>query len=177
MKLKIDLNCDLGEAFGNYTFGGDQHILPLITSANIACGYHAGDEDVMNETVQLAKKNNISIGAHPGLPDLKGFGRRKMDLTPNEIYNLVIYQLGALSGFCKINHVKMMHVKPHGALYQMGARNKEIAHAIAQAVFDFDSNLIFVGLANTLLISEAELVGLKVASEVFADRRYEDDGQ
>ncbi|MBE9411318.1 LamB/YcsF family protein, partial [Staphylococcus epidermidis] len=113
--MKIDLNCDLGEAFGNYTFGGDQHILPLITSANIACGYHAGDEDVMNETVQLAKKNNISIGAHPGLPDLKGFGRRKMDLTPNEIYNLVIYQLGALSGFCKINHVKMMHVKPHGA--------------------------------------------------------------
>ena len=108
---------------------------------------------------------------------MKGFGRRKMDLTPNEIYNLVIYQLGALSGFCKINHVKMMHVKPHGALYQMGARNKEIAHAIAQAVFDFDSNLIFVGLANTLLISEAELVGLKVASEVFADRRYEDDGQ
>ena len=177
MKLKIDLNCDLGEAFGNYTFGGDQHILPLITSANIACGYHAGDEDVMNETVQLAKKNNISIGAHPGLPDLKGFGRRKMDLTPNEIYNLVVYQLGALSGFCKINHVKMKHVKPHGALYQMGARNKEIAHAIAQAVFDFDSNLIFVGLANTLLISEAELVGLRVALEVFADRRYEDDGQ
>ena len=155
MEYYVDLNSDIGESFGSYKIGLDEEIIQYVTSINLACGYHAGDEDVMNETVQLAKKNNISIGAHPGLPDLKGFGRRKMDLTPNEIYNLVVYQLGALSGFCKINHVKMMHVKPHGALYQMGARNKEIAHAIAQAVFDFDSNLIFVGLANTLLISEA----------------------
>lgn len=175
--MQIDLNCDLGEAFGNYSFGGDKDILPLITSANIACGFHAGDADVMNETIQLAKKNKIGIGAHPGLPDLQGFGRRKLDMTPDEIYNIVVYQLGALNGFCQIHDVKMNHVKPHGALYQMGAKDEAIANAIAKAVYDFDSSLVFVGLANTLLISEAEKVGLKTASEVFADRRYEDDGQ
>ncbi|MCG7338563.1 5-oxoprolinase subunit PxpA [Staphylococcus sp. ACRSN] len=175
--MQIDLNCDLGEAFGNYSFGGDNEIIPLITSANIACGFHAGDQHVMNQTIQLAKANNIGIGAHPGLPDLQGFGRRNMDLTPKEIYDVVVYQLGALNGFCKIHDVKLNHVKPHGALYQMGARNKEIANAIAQAVYDFDKELIFVGLSNTLLISEAQAIGLKTASEVFADRRYEDDGQ
>ncbi|MFU0761954.1 5-oxoprolinase subunit PxpA [Staphylococcus pasteuri] len=175
--MQIDLNCDLGEAFGNYSFGGDKDILPLITSANIACGFHAGDANVMNETIQLAKKNKIGIGAHPGLPDLQGFGRRKLDMIPDEIYNIVVYQLGALNGFCQIHDVKMNHVKPHGALYQMGAKDEAIANAIAKAVYDFDSSLVFVGLANTLLISEAEKVGLKTASEVFADRRYEDDGQ
>ena len=175
--MQIDLNCDLGEAFGNYSFGGDADIIPLITSANIACGFHAGDENVMNETVKLAKEHGVGIGAHPGLPDLKGFGRRNMNIAPNEIYNLVVYQLGALNGFCKIHGTRINHVKPHGALYQMGARDKTIAHAIAQAVYDFDPELIFVGLSNTLLISEAQNVGLKVASEVFADRRYEDDGQ
>ncbi|AGZ24488.1 MULTISPECIES: 5-oxoprolinase subunit PxpA [Staphylococcus] len=175
--MQIDLNCDLGEAFGNYSFGGDKDIIPLITSANIACGFHAGDANVMNETIQLAKKNNIGIGAHPGLPDLQGFGRRKLDMTPEEIYNIVVYQLGALNGFCQIHDAKMNQVKPHGALYQMGAKDKSIASAIAQAVYDFDKTLIFVGLANTLLISEAKKIGLKTASEVFADRRYEDDGQ
>lgn len=175
--MQIDLNCDLGEAFGNYSFGGDKDIIPLITSANIACGFHAGDEDVMNETIQLAKENNVGIGAHPGLPDLQGFGRRKMDIKPKEIYNLVVYQLGALNGFCKIHGTRINHVKPHGALYNMGAKNKEIAQAIAQAVYDFDKSLVLVGLSNTLLISEAEALGLRTASEVFADRRYEDDGQ
>ncbi|PTE68043.1 LamB/YcsF family protein [Staphylococcus devriesei] len=175
--MQIDLNCDLGEAFGNYSFGGDADIIPLITSANIACGFHAGDENVMNETVKLAKEHGVGIGAHPGLPDLKGFGRRNMDIAPDEIYNLVVYQLGALNGFCKIHGTRINHVKPHGALYQMGARDKTIARAIAQAVYDFDPELIFVGLSNTLLISEAQAIGLKVASEVFADRRYEDDGQ
>ena len=175
--MQVDLNCDLGEAFGNYSFGGDKDILPLITSANIACGFHAGDANVMNETIQLAKKHNIGIGAHPGLPDLQGFGRRKLDMSPEEIYNIVVYQLGALNGFCQIHDVNMNHVKPHGALYQMGAKDKTIASAIAQAVYDFDKTLVFVGLANTLLISEAEKIGLKTASEVFADRRYEDDGQ
>ena len=131
----------------------------------------------MNETIKLAKANHIGIGAHPGLPDLQGFGRRNMDLTPDEVYDVVVYQLGALNGFCKIHDVQLNHVKPHGALYQMGARNKEIANAIAQAVYDFDKTLIYVGLSNTLLISEAQAVGLKTASEVFADRRYEDDGQ
>ena len=175
--MQIDLNCDLGEAFGNYSFGGDKDILPLITSANIACGFHAGDANVMNETIQLAKRHNIGIGAHPGLPDLQGFGRRKLDMSPEEVYNIVVYQLGALNGFCQIHDVKMNHVKPHGALYQMGAKDKSIASAIAQAVYDFDKTLVFVGLANTLLISEAKKLGIKTASEVFADRRYEDDGQ
>ena len=175
--MQIDLNCDLGEAFGNYSFGGDKDIIPLITSANIACGFHAGDENVMNETIQLAKENNVGIGAHPGLPDLQGFGRRKMDIKPKEIYNLVVYQLGALNGFCKTHGTRINHVKPHGALYNMGAKNKEIAQAIAQAVYDFDKSVVLVGLSNTLLISEAEALGLRTASEVFADRRYEDDGQ
>src|SRR5699024_4429647 len=175
--MKVDLNCDLGEAFGNYSFGGDNQIIPLITSANIACGFHAGDQHVMNQTVELAKANGVGIGAHPGLPDLQGFGRRNMDLSPKEIYDIVIYQLGALSGFCNVHQVKINHVKPHGALYQMGARDKAIAHAIAQAVYDFDESLIYVGLSNTLLVTEAQAVGLNTASEVFADRRYEDDGQ
>lgn len=175
--MKVDLNCDLGEAFGNYSFGGDDQIIPLITSANIACGFHAGDQNVMNQTVELAKANGVGIGAHPGLPDLQGFGRRNMDLSPKEIYDIVIYQLGALSGFCNVHQVKINHVKPHGALYQMGARDKAIAHAIAQAVYDFDESLIYVGLSNTLLVTEAQAVGLTTASEVFADRRYEDDGQ
>lgn len=175
--MKIDLNCDLGEAFGNYSFGGDHQIIPLITSANIACGFHAGDENVMYETVKLAKENGVGIGAHPGFHDIQGFGRRNMDLSPDEIYTLVAYQIGALSAFCRIHDVKINHVKPHGVLYNMGARDKDIAHAIAQAVYDVDPSLILVGLSNTLLVSEAESIGLKAANEVFADRRYEENGQ
>ena len=175
--MKVDLNCDLGEAFGNYSFGGDKDIIPLITSANIACGFHAGDENVMNQTVNLAKENHVSIGAHPGFPDLKGFGRRKMDISPTEVYNLIVYQLGALEGFCKVHQTRINHVKPHGALYNMGAKNKAIAKAIAKAVYDFDSTIVLVGLSNSLLISEAQAIGLKTASEVFADRRYEDNAQ
>ncbi|MDT3959397.1 5-oxoprolinase subunit PxpA [Staphylococcus kloosii] len=175
--MKVDLNCDLGESFGNYKIGNDENIIPVITSANIACGFHAGDAQVMNNTVKLAQENNIGIGAHPGLPDLQGFGRRNMDLSTQEIYDTVIYQLGAISGFCAIHNAKLNHVKPHGALYQMGARDEEIAHAIAQAVHDFDTSLIFVGLSNTLLISKAKELGLQTASEVFADRRYEANGQ
>ena len=175
--MKVDLNCDLGEAFGNYSFGVDKDIIPLITSANIACGFHAGDENVMNQTVKLAKENHVSIGAHPGLPDLKGFGRRKMDINLTEVYNLIVYQLGALEGFCKVHQTRINHVKPHGALYNMGAKNKDIAKAIAKAIYDFDSAIMLVGLSNSLLISEAKAIGLKTASEVFADRRYEDNGQ
>ncbi len=175
--MKVDLNCDLGESFGNYKIGNDENIIPVITSANIACGFHAGDAQVMKNTVQLSQENNIGIGAHPGLPDLQGFGRRNMDLSPQEIYDIVVYQLGAINGFCTIHNAKLNHVKPHGALYQMGARDEEIAHAIAQAVHDFDPSLIFVGLSNTLLISKAQEIGLQTASEVFADRRYEANGQ
>lgn len=131
----------------------------------------------MNQTVNLAKENHVSIGAHPGFPDLKGFGRRKMDISPTEVYNLIVYQLGALEGFCKVHQTRINHVKPHGALYNMGAKNKAIAKAIAKAVYDFDSTIVLVGLSNSLLISEAQAIGLKTASEVFADRRYEDNGQ
>ncbi|WP_392449800.1 5-oxoprolinase subunit PxpA [Staphylococcus massiliensis] len=175
--VKVDLNCDLGESFGNYKIGNDANIFPVITSANVACGFHAGDENVMHQTVKLAKENSISIGAHPGLPDLQGFGRRNMDINPDEIYNLVVYQVGALKAFCDIYGVPLNHVKPHGALYNMGARDSEIATAIAKAIYDIDPNLILVGLSNSKLIDAAKEVGLNAASEVFADRRYEEDGQ
>lgn len=175
--VQVDLNCDLGESFGNYKLGNDELILPLITSANIACGFHAGDQHVMNETVKKAVEYNIHIGAHPGFQDLNGFGRRNMDVTPNEVYDLVIYQLGALSGFCKIHNTKIYHVKPHGALYQMGAKNPEIADAIVKAVKDFDDQLLFVGLSNSELIESCIRHNLTYKSEVFADRAYEDNGQ
>ncbi|PTI37640.1 MULTISPECIES: 5-oxoprolinase subunit PxpA [Mammaliicoccus] len=175
--VQVDLNCDLGESFGNYKVGNDELILPLITSANVACGFHAGDQHVMNETVKTAAKYNIHIGAHPGFQDLNGFGRRNMDLTPQEVYDLVIYQLGALSGFCKIHNTKIYHVKPHGALYQMGAKVPEIADAIVKAVKDFDDQLLFVGLSNSELIESCKRHNLTYKSEVFADRAYEDNGQ
>lgn len=175
--VQVDLNCDLGESFGNYKLGNDELILPLITSANIACGFHAGDQHVMNETVKKAVEYNIHIGAHPGFQDLNGFGRRNMDVTPKEVYDLVIYQLGALSGFCKIHNTKIYHVKPHGALYQMGAKNPEIADAIVKAVKDFDDQLLFVGLSNSELIESCIRHNLTYKSEVFADRAYEDNGQ
>ncbi|REI21092.1 LamB/YcsF family protein [Staphylococcus felis] len=174
---KVDLNCDLGESFGNYKIGNDDAIIPLITSANIACGFHAGDENVMAQTVKLAKENGVAIGAHPGFNDLQGFGRRNLDMSLHEIYNMVVYQIGALKAFCDIQNVKMNHVKPHGALYQMGARDPKIAQAIAQAVKDVDSKIVLVGLSHSILIDEAKKLGLKTASEVFADRRYEKDGQ
>lgn len=175
--VEVDLNCDLGESFGNYKVGDDQSIIPLITSANIACGFHAGDHHVMNETVKLAKENNIQIGAHPGLQDLIGFGRRDMDISYTEVYEIVLYQLGALSAFCKIHNTKIHHVKPHGALYQMGARNPKIADAIVSAVKDFDKNLFLVGLSGSELIKSCKRLDLQYKSEVFADRGYEDDGQ
>lgn len=175
--MQVDLNCDLGESFGNYKLGDDEAILPLITSANIACGFHAGDQHVINQTVEIAKQHNIHIGAHPGFQDLIGFGRRNMDVTPQEIYDLIIYQLGALSAFCKIHDTKIYHVKPHGALYQMGARDSTIADAIVKAVKDFDDELFLVGLSNSELIKSCKRFNLKYKSEVFADRAYEDDAQ
>nr|WP_263313111.1 5-oxoprolinase subunit PxpA [Mammaliicoccus sp. Marseille-Q6498] len=174
---QVDLNCDLGESFGNYQIGDDQLILPLITSANVACGFHAGDQHVMNQTVKIAAEHGVHIGAHPGFQDLIGFGRRNIDVTPEEVYDLVIYQLGALSAFCKIHHTKIYHVKPHGALYQMGAKDPVIADAIVKAVKDFDDTLFFVGLSNSELIASCKRHNLKYKSEVFADRAYEDNGQ
>lgn len=175
--VQVDLNCDLGESFGNYKLGNDESILPLITSANVACGFHAGDQHVMNETVKLAVQHDVHIGAHPGFQDLIGFGRRNIDVTPEEVYDLVIYQLGALAGFCKIHQTKIHHVKPHGALYQMGAKDPVIADAIVKAVKDFDDQLLFVGLSNSELIESCKRHNLTYKSEVFADRAYEDNGQ
>ncbi|MFD2044955.1 LamB/YcsF family protein [Ornithinibacillus salinisoli] len=176
MKKFIDLNCDLGESFGAYKIGSDEQIMPTITSANIACGAHAGDPHVMDQAVRLAKKYNVSIGAHPGFPDLAGFGRRMMDFSPEEIYRFVVFQIGSLQAFCNIHHVTLRHVKPHGALYNLASRNRKVADAIAQAVYDLDSNLILFGLAGSELINAGRETGLAVASEVFADRTYQLDG-
>lgn len=171
----IDINCDMGEAFGNYPMPNDELLFNFISSANIACGFHAGDSAVMEETVALAIKKGVAIGAHPGLPDLQGFGRREMKISPKEAYQITLYQIGALFGFVKAAHAQLHHVKPHGALYNMAAKDKNLARAIVNAVHDFDASLILYGLAGSEMIDEAAKIGLKTASEVFADRTYQDD--
>ncbi|WML25123.1 5-oxoprolinase subunit PxpA [Neobacillus sp. OS1-33] len=172
----VDLNSDLGESYGAYTVGNDKEVLKYISSANIACGYHAGDHNVMFETVRLSKNYRVQIGAHPGLPDIPGFGRREMNLSAREIYNLVIYQIGSLAAVCKVNGTVLAHVKPHGALYNLAAKNLEIAKAIAAAVYDFNPELVLFGLAGSELVKAGEKKGLVVAQEVFADRTYQPDG-
>ncbi|SDN04562.1 UPF0271 protein [Psychrobacillus sp. OK028] len=174
--FKVDLNCDLGESFGRYKLGEQKEILKYVTSANIACGFHAGDPSVMRETVKLALDNNVKIGAHPGLPDLNGFGRREMNISTQEAYDMVVYQIGALQAFLATFGEKMQHVKPHGALFNMAAKNKELAEAIARAVYDVDSSIILFGLANSELPAAGERIGLQTAHEVFADRTYQADG-
>ncbi|KGX86869.1 LamB/YcsF family protein [Pontibacillus litoralis] len=173
---KLDINCDMGESFGTYTKGRDEEILPYITSANIACGFHAGDASTMKKTVELALEHNVAIGAHPGLNDLVGFGRRNMDITPAEAYDIVVYQIGALQAFVQTQGGTLQHVKPHGALYNMAARNKDLAQAITQAVTDVDSELILFGLAGSALYEAGKQNGLRTASEVFSDRTYQEDG-
>lgn len=173
---KVDLNCDLGESFGVYKLGNDELVLPYITSANIACGFHAGDPSVMRKTVKLALLNNVAIGAHPGIQDLVGFGRRNINISPEDAYNIVVYQIGALYGFVKSEGSKVQHVKPHGALYNIAARDSKIARAVAEAVYKVDPELILFGLAGSELIIQGEKVGVKIASEVFADRTYQRDG-
>jgi UPF0271 protein len=172
--VKIDLNCDLGESFGRYKLGLDEEVLPYITSANIACGFHAGDPQVMSQTVNLAIQNHVAIGAHPGLRDLEGFGRRRMQITPAAAKADVQYQVGALQAFSPDGHLH--HVKPHGALYNMAAGNYELAKAICEGIYAVDPTIILIGLANSELIRAAQTVGLPYASEVFADRAYEADG-
>lgn len=172
----IDLNCDMGEAFGNYPMPNDDILLDHITSANIACGFHAGDPEVMQHTVSMAIKKGVAIGAHPGLPDLQGFGRREMKISANEAYQITIYQIGALYGFVKAAGGKLHHVKAHGALYNMAAKDANLANAIVQAVHDFDPTLILYALAGSEMINLAKKSGLTTASEVFADRTYQDDG-
>ncbi len=172
----IDLNCDMGESFGVYELGMDDQVIEFISSANIACGFHAGDHNVMKKTVGLAAQNEVGIGAHPSLPDLNGFGRRKMDISPEEVRNILTYQIGALSAFARSEDYTLQHVKPHGALYNMAAENYELAAAAAEAVKNIDDGLIFVALANSELLRAARDVGLDVACEAFADRAYTSDG-
>ena len=174
--FKIDINCDMGESFGNYQLGRDEEILDYVTSANIACGFHAGDPATMKKTVRLALEKGVGIGAHPGFQDLIGFGRREIKVTPEEAYDLVIYQIGALYGFTKAEGGKLQHVKPHGALFNMAAKDAALSNAIAEAVYDVDPELILFGLSGSELVKAGQRIGLRAASEVFSDRTYQEDG-
>jgi UPF0271 protein len=174
--LSIDLNCDMGESFGAWRMGNDAELMNYVSSINIACGFHAGDATTMRETVQMAQQKGVAIGAHPAFPDLQGFGRREMSLSAKEIFDIVLYQVSALKGICEAFGAKLRHVKPHGALYNSAAKNDEKAAAIAEAVKKIDESLVFFGLSGSFLISEAKKMGLKTASEVFADRTYQNDG-
>ena len=173
---RVDLNSDLGESLGRYTIGSDDKIIPLITSANVACGYHASDPVVMDKTLAMAREAGIRVGAHPGYPDLMGFGRRNMNVTPQEARAYTLYQLGALDAFCRAHGLKMQHVKPHGAFYNMAAKDYELSQAICQAVKEFDDSLIVLALSGGELAHAAKDMGLRAALEVFADRAYEEDG-
>jgi UPF0271 protein len=174
--MKIDLNCDTGESFGAWTMGDDAGVMPHITSANIACGFHAGDFGTMQRTVALAKKYGVAIGAHVSLPDLQGFGRREMHVAPDDTYAMTLYQIGALQGFAHASGTRVAHVKPHGALYNMAAKDRALADAITRAVRDADDRLILVGLADSELTRAAAAAGIRASHEAFADRRYESDG-
>lgn len=174
--LMVDLNCDMGEGFGRYTLGADADLLNWVTSANIACGLHAGDPLVMQKVVERALEKGVAIGAHPGFPDLQGFGRREMALTPEEVEAFLLYQLGALWAFARAVGADLTHVKPHGALYNQAARDPSIARAIARGMVRFGQPLILVGLAGSELIRAGLEMGLPVASEGFPDRGYREDG-
>jgi len=173
---KVDLNCDLGESFGSYKIGLDKEVISYISSANVACGFHASDPLVMAQTVELANKANVCVGAHPGLPDLVGFGRRNMDISPKEAKAMVQYQIGALESFCKAQGTKMYHVKPHGALYNMAGKDLNLAIAICEGIYEVNPDLILLALSGSKMIDAAKNIGLKVAREAFADRAYEEDG-
>ncbi|EMG4087683.1 LamB/YcsF family protein [Campylobacter coli] len=174
--FKVDLNSDLGESFGAYKIGMDEEILKFVSSVNVACGFHAGDPCVMDKTLNLAKQNNVCIGAHPSYPDLLGFGRRDMQISFEEAKNYALYQLGALFGFAKAKDMKIQHFKAHGALYNMAVLDENLALALCEAVASFDENIIFLGLSNSAMNEAAKKKGLRYANEVFADRAYNDDG-
>lgn len=174
--VTIDLNCDLGESFGAYTIGADAAVMASISSANVACGYHGGDPAVMRRTVRLARELGVAVGAHPGLPDLAGFGRREMRVSPQEVEDMVLYQVGALAAIAQSEGVQLRHVKAHGALYNMAARDRTLADAIAKAVAALDRALILFGLPGSELMRAGDARGLRFASEGFADRAYQPDG-
>lgn len=172
----VDLNCDLGESFGAYTLGMDNEVIPMITSANIACGYHAGDPLIMQKTVAACRAHGVSVGAHPGFPDLMGFGRRNIAVTPAEAKAYVQYQVGALEAFCRAEGLPLHHVKPHGALYNMAAKDLALARAICEGIHALDPRLTLLALSGSAMIDAAREIGLPVRSEVFADRGYRADG-
>lgn len=173
---KIDLNCDLGESFGAYTIGLDSEVIPFISSANVACGFHASDPVVMNRTVEMCKQYGVKVGAHPGFPDLMGFGRRNMNVSPSDAKAYVMYQVGALSAFCTAENIEIQHIKPHGAMYNMAGKDYSLAKAICEGIKAINPEFILLGLSGSNLLKAAEDVGLPCASEVFADRGYMDDG-
>ena len=173
---RINLNCDMGESFGRYALGDDAGLLRWVTSANVACGMHAGDPLVMERTVRMAVERGVEIGAHPGYPDLQGFGRRDMAFASDEVEAMVLYQVGALAGFLRAFNVELVHVKPHGALYNQAAKDRALAAAIARGTARFSRNLILVGLAGSQLLAAGTEAGLRVASEGFPDRSYNPDG-
>lgn len=172
----IDLNCDMGESFGAWKMGSDAELMSFATSVNIACGFHAGDPSTIRKTVELAIEKGMAIGAHPSYPDLQGFGRRNMSLSANEVYDVVLYQVSALKGICEASGGALHHVKPHGALYNQAAGSADLSNAIARAVRSIDAGLFLYGLSGSLMISEAEKLGVRTASEAFADRTYQTDG-
>jgi UPF0271 protein len=172
----VDLNCDMGESFGAWRMGADAAVMPHVTSANIACGYHAGDPAVMRSTVRLAREHGVAAGAHPGFPDLVGFGRRELSVTPAEVEGLVLYQVGALAAIATAEGMPMSHVKPHGALYNMAAKDRALSDAIARAIAAVDRRLVFFGLAGSVMLAAGRDAGLRVAAEGFADRAYLRDG-
>ncbi|HEY6894184.1 MAG TPA: 5-oxoprolinase subunit PxpA [Rhodanobacteraceae bacterium] len=174
--MRIDINSDMGESFGAYTIGHDAGLMRAITSANVAAGFHAGDPSVLRETIRSAKAHGVAVGAHPGFPDLVGFGRRELNVTNTEAEDFVLYQVAAVAGIAAAEGVKLQHVKAHGALFNMAVRNAELAAAIARAVAAFDRSLIFFGLPGSELLTAGRAAGLRVAAEVFADRAYEPDG-
>jgi len=174
--ISIDLNCDMGESFGAWTLGNDRALMDYCTSINIACGFHAGDPTVIRKTIEIGLEKRVAIGAHPSFPDLQGFGRRAMQLSVQEVFDTVLYQVAAVYGMAAAGGGRLHHAKPHGALYNEAAKKPELAAAIARAVKAVDERLVFYGLSGSFLISEAEKIGLKTASEVFADRTYNSDG-
>ena len=174
MANKIDFNCDMGESFGMYKMGLDEEVIKHITSANIACGFHAGDPNWMRTTVKLAEEHGVAIGAHPSFPDLNGFGRRAMNASALEVKNDVIYQMGALQAFTGAK--RLQHVKPHGAMYNMAVDDQNLATAICEAALEVDSNVVLLALAGSQWISVAEDLGLRVGREIFADRALNTDG-
>ena len=174
--MNIDINCDMGESFGRYSLGQDETMITRITSANIACGFHAGDPLVMDKTVRLALQHGVAVGAHPAYPDLQGFGRRTLDMSVDEIEAFTLYQVAALAGFMRAAGAELVHVKPHGALYNFAAKNPDTAGAIARGVARFSKELILVGLAGSLLLQAAADAGLRSASEGFPERGYNPDG-